>query len=84
MAIKDNAKENSKYVPYEYTVVEKVLIVSKSYERNRKISSHTRGPYVIIKVNNNGTIVIERNKYYKTIIIRRILAFKESDQKDDE
>ena len=84
LAIKDNARENSKRVPYEYTVGEKILIVSKSYERNRKISSPTRGPYVIIKINKNGTVVIERNEYYETINIRRIRPFKESDQKDDE
>ena len=35
LAIKDNARENSKRLPYKYTVGEKVLITNKSYEQNR-------------------------------------------------
>ena len=53
---------------------EKVLIVNKSYERNRKLGAPQRGPYVIVQVNRNGTVVIERNKYYETINIRRGLT----------
>ena len=47
LARKDNIRENSKRLPYEYTVGEKVLIVNKRYERNSKLSAPTKGPYVI-------------------------------------
>ena len=59
-------------------------MVTKSYERNRKISAPTKGPYVIVKVNRNGTVVIERNSYYETINIRQIRPFKEIKEKNDE
>ena len=77
LARMDNARENNKRLPYEYTVGEKILIVSKSYERNRKLSAPTKGPFVIVQINKNGTVVIERKQYYETINIRRIRPFKE-------
>ena len=77
LAHKDNVREDSKRMPYEYTVGEKILIVNKRYERNRKLSAPTKGPFVIVKINKNGTVVIERNQYYETINIRRIRPFKE-------
>ena len=83
LARKDNVRENSKRMPYEYTVGEKILIVSKSYERNRKLGAPTKGPYVITRINKNGTVVIKRNKYYETINIRRIRPFKESKNNDE-
>ena len=83
LARKDNVRENSKRLPYEYTVGEKVLIVNKRYERNSKLSAPTKGPYVIIKVNKNGTVVIERNQYHETINIRRIRPFKEKENNDE-
>ena len=63
LARMDNARENNKRLPYEYTVGEKILIVSIHYERNRKVGAPTKGPYEIVKVNRNGTVVIERNQY---------------------
>jgi len=84
LAIKDNARENSKRMPYEYTVGEKILIVSKHYERTSKLSAPTKGPYVIVKINKNGTVVIERNQYHETINMRRIRPFKEINENNDE
>ena len=77
VARRDNIRENSKRLPYKYTVGEKILIVNKSYERNRKLSVPTKGPFIIVQINKNGTVVIERNQYYETINIRRIRPFKE-------
>ena len=81
VARRDNVRENSKRLPYEYTVGEKILIVNKRYERNRKLSAPTKGPYVIVQINRNGTVVIEHNQYYETINIRRIRPYKEQVQK---
>ena len=77
IARRDNVRENSKRLPYKYTVGEKILIASKRYERNRKLSAPTKGPFVIVQINKNGTVVIERNKYYETVNIRRVRPFRE-------
>ena len=77
MACRDNIHKNSKRLPYKYTVGEKVLIVNKSYERNRKLSAPTRGPFIIVQINRNGTVVIECNQYYEIINLRRIRPFRE-------
>ena len=59
-----------------------MLIVNKRYERNSKLSAPTKGPYVIIKVNKNGTVVIKRSQYHETINIRRIRPFKEKENNE--
>jgi hypothetical protein len=70
-------RDNSKRLPYEYNVGGKILIVSKAYEPNSKLSAPTKGPFEILKINNNGTLVIQRNKYKETTNIRRVRTFKE-------
>ena len=62
-------RENSKRLPYEYTVEEKVLIGNKRYEKNCNVSAPTKVPYVSINVNKNGKVVIEHNQYHETINI---------------
>ena len=71
-------RENSKRIPYEYSVGEKVLIVRKKYERVRKIGdAPTEGPFVILQINGKGTVVIQRSKYKETINVRRLKPFRE-------
>ena len=43
----------------------------------RKLDCPTLGPYPIIKVNNNGTVVIQRGIIQETINIRRIKPYYE-------
>ena len=72
LALADNERENSKRIPNEYNVGEKVLIVCKKYERVRKIGdAPTEGPFVIVRINDNGTVVIRRSRYNETINVRR-------------
>ena len=49
---------------------QKALIVTKSYERKRKIALPTIGPNVIAKIDKNGTVFIEHKHYHETINIR--------------
>ena len=63
LALSDNEGENSKRIPYEYSVGKKVLIVHKKYERVRKIDiAATERPLVIVRINDNGTVVTQRSK----------------------
>jgi hypothetical protein len=59
-AIQNNANENQKRVNHTYKVGDKVLIVLKKYEQQKKAkilpSTHARGPFTIVKIFNNGTV----------------------------
>jgi hypothetical protein len=39
------------------------------------MSQPTKGPYIITKVNNNGTVEINRGSFHETINIRRLKPF---------
>ena len=70
----DNARENASRIAHSYAVGDLVLI-----QLNKrilpKLACPTEGPYRIIKVNLNGTVVIQRGTYAETINIRRLLPF---------
>ena len=83
-AERDNVRENSKRKYHEYKVGDKVLIVRKSYERKPKLSSPTEGPFKIIKVNNNGTVTVQKAKYTETVSIRRVKPYHGSDNNVNE
>ena len=76
-AIKNNASENSSRIHHNYQVGDQVLIVLDAHERRSqsKLQSPTRGPYVITKVYNNGTVKIIRGSYEEIIHIRRLKPF---------
>ena len=54
-----------------------MLIILNRVDRGAKLNSPTEGPYEIVKVYNNGTIKIKRNKYFETISITRVKPFNE-------
>ena len=59
LAIENNLWENANRIAHEYKKNDKVLIVLSSFERRgqRKIGDPiVKGPYRIVRVNNNGTI----------------------------
>ena len=75
---KDNLRENKKRVAYQYKIGEKYLIVTKPGERLGKlIRFHHKGPYVVTKVNNNGTIKIKCRNFEETINIQRVTPYNE-------
>ena len=61
---KNNKRENSKRTPHEYRVGDKVLY----QRRSRTKQKHDRpydGPFIILKVHNNGNVTLQRNDKVK-------------------
>ena len=72
-----NERENKSRIDKVYKKGDKVLIILNRMDRGAKLNSPTEGPYEIVKVYNNGTIKIKRNKYFETISITRVKPFNE-------
>jgi hypothetical protein len=70
----DNARENQSLIAHIYAVCDLVLI-----QLNRcllpKLACPTDGPYRVVKVNFNGTVVIQRGSYAETINICHLSPF---------
>ena len=76
--IRDNERENSKRANYTWKVGDKCLIVTSVDERKGKLLKFKhKGPYDVIKVNNNGTVRIKSKNFEETINIRRLSPFNE-------
>lgn len=74
--VKDNVRENKKRTDYKWKVGDLCLIVTKPDERKGKLLDHEhRGPYEIVKVNENGTVKIRCANFEETINIRRLDPF---------
>jgi hypothetical protein len=76
-AAASNEKENRSRIAKHYQPGDSVLIVLDPEERHShpKMSQPTRGPYIITKVNTNGTVEINRGSFNETINIRRLKPF---------
>jgi hypothetical protein len=70
----DNARENQSRIAHSYAVGDLVLI-QLNKRTPPKLDCPTEGPYRIIKVQMNGTVIIQRGTYAETINIRRLLPF---------
>ena len=57
---KNNARENSKRIPHEYKNNDKVLIDIRYKTKGKYAMNPYKGPYKIIKVDNNGTVAVQR------------------------
>ena len=68
-ALKDNERENTKRKQHVYKEGNKYWIVQNKYERNCKSDKVAEGPFVIMKVYNNGTLRLDRNGYSEVIHI---------------
>ena len=76
-AIKDNQRENVKRKQHVYREGDKCWIVKNKYERKRKLDKVAEGPFVILKVYNNGTLKIDRDGYSEVIHIRQLKPYVE-------
>jgi hypothetical protein len=70
----DNARENNSRIDHSYAVGDLVLILLNKRPMP-KLARPTEGPYRVIKVNFNGTVVIQRGSYAETINIRCLTPF---------
>jgi hypothetical protein len=68
LAIANNDKENQTRI---YKVGDKVLIMQRKYEHKSKtkLSSPTKGPFIITRVYMNGNVCIHRGAYEEDISI---------------
>ena len=70
-AIKNNIKENKTRLEREYKIGDQVLL---DYE-NRKLDAPYEAPYDILKINNNGTFVIQKGRTELTVNILQLHPF---------
>jgi len=76
---KNNERENSKRIEYEYQVGDKVLLRTGT---ENKYEQPYSGPHPILKINNNGTVRIQKGAVTETVNIRRITPYMDSDSFD--
>jgi hypothetical protein len=74
----DNAHENSRRISHSYSENDLVLI-KKDTTNLPKLACPTEGPFKIVQVKTNGTVVIERENFCETINIRRLLPYHSDD-----
>ena len=70
---KNNRIENAKCIPYEYKVGDQVMLEN---HRANKYEQPYKGPYIILKVNTNGSVRLRMGAVTDTVNIRRIHPFK--------
>jgi transposase InsO family protein len=70
---KNNKAENAKRIPYTYSVGDKVLLRRGS---DHKYETPYKGPYTILKVNDNGTVRIRVRNVEDTYNIRQITPYQ--------
>jgi hypothetical protein len=70
----NNARENQSRIDHSYAVDDLVLI-QLNKPTLPKLARPTEGPYRVIKVHLNGTVVTQRGAYAETINIRRLIPF---------
>ena len=71
----NNVQENKSRIAHTYHLRGKVLF--KEIETNKYGNNPYSGPYVVRKVNNNGTVMIKKGKILETVNIRLIKPFRE-------
>ena len=75
MINKSNQYENKKRIPHEYQVGEKVLLERPGILR--KMSTPRQGPYQILRVFPNGTVLLDKGTFHHRVNIRRITPHME-------
>ena len=74
MIHKNNQRENSKRIPHEYKIHDKVLLDKGDIKG--KYKDKYEGPYRVVQVNNNnGTVRIRQGAVTETVNIRIIKPY---------
>ena len=68
--------ENSKRIPHDYQVGDKVLLDLGDIKAKFADPKYD-GPYEVVQVNNNGTVRIRKGAVTETVNIRIVFPFKE-------
>ena len=72
----NNQKENSKRVPYTYQVNQLVMLDVTGTTKSKYAKNPYQGPYKVLKVNDNGTVVLEMGPVIDTVNIRNVKPYK--------
>ena len=81
--VKNNDRENSKRIDYNYHVGEWILIRNDTYKVLNKMEPRYSGPYQIIQTHVNGTVTIKKRvNVLERINIRRIKPYNGSPLKE--
>ena len=70
---KNNIIENSKRIPHQYKVGDKVMLEN---HRANKYEQPYKGPYLVMQINTNGTVHLKIGAVMDTVNIRHIHPFK--------
>ena len=72
---KNNLRENNKRIEHKYSIGDKVLYQNKTLSKFDE--NPWKGPYEILKINNNGTVRLQMGAIIDTINIRLIKPYYE-------
>ena len=78
---KNNARENSRWVEFDYRVGQKILIINTDIQR--KLDNPTTGPYEITDVFSNRTICIRRGNVLEHLDIRHTKPYHKRTEKSE-
>ncbi len=73
----NNSRENKRRVNYECQVNDKVLLTVDETTAAKYRKNPYEGPYTVLQVNNNGTVVLRMGSIIDTVNIRNIKPYKE-------
>ena len=73
----NNARENSNRIPYTYQVNQQVMLDVTGTTKAKYAQNPYKGPYKLLKVNDNGIVVLQMGAIIDTVNIRNIKSFKE-------
>jgi co-chaperonin GroES (HSP10) len=65
---KNNRIENSKRIPYQYRVGDQVML--ENHHANKYEQPAYKGPYLVMQVNDNGTVCLKMGAVTDTVNIR--------------
>ena len=69
----NNERENAKRIPHMYQIGDKIML--KKYNQHKYGGPEYEGPYAVTTVNENGTVRIQRRKFYDVVNIRNIKPY---------
>ena len=69
----NNERANAKRIPHKYQIGDKIML--KKYNQHKYGGPEYKGPYAITTVNDNGTVHIQRHKFYDIVNIRNIKPY---------
>jgi transposase InsO family protein len=72
---KNNERENSKRVDFDYIVGQRVLLLNTDLQR--KLDDPTQGPFKIVQTHTNGNVSILRGSVIERVNVRRIKPYFE-------